>query len=1341
MPKTLEKDPKDKEIKEVKEIKENKNTEVYDKTDLHNHILTRPDSYIGSISSIRETMYVPEENEEGDIKMVYKQIEYVQGLYKIVDEVIVNARDQYVRLNTSLDEPVSKKSKDIPVSNIWINVNQEKGYISVKNDGNGIPIRKHQTEDLYIPDMIFGYLLTSSNYKEGVRRFVGGKNGYGAKLANIYSTEFMIETVDHFHKKKYTQIYRDNMKVSEPPVIIDNHSQEPYTIIKFYPDFKRFKIQGITDDFLQMIKARAYDIAGCTDKKVNVFFNNCLIRVADFEDYVMLHFPSDTSDTSDGNDSKESKDKKDSKREIIYKKFSTNWEVAISPNFSTELTGKQISFVNGARTIKGGRHIQHVFNQLYTGINERLAKKKIDPLKESVLRYNMMIFVNCTIDSPEFSGQIKEELTTQIRDLYPKCDIDSKFIDEVFKTSIIDNAIKFGKATEEISAPKTKIDRRTIISSIPKLEDANDADSKHWQECVLIITEGDSAKSMVMKAIPNRDRYGVFPIRGKLLNVSEATAQQLKTNEEIANIRQILGIAGKKYVEGQKLRYGRIMIMTDQDLDGAHIKGLVLNYLKSLGLDKFEGFSSCFVTPIVKAIKGGKHKAFYSSQEFDKWLAQNDGGKGYKVKYYKGLGTSVDKEAREYFSQITDHLTCYEWDDKADSSLELAFSKNRILDRKDWLRNYDPNAEPDFSSKVPITSFINKEFIHFSNYDNVRSISCMCDGLKPSQRKVLFCAFEKRNLKTDLKVAQFGAAVAETTGYHHGEVSLFGTIVNMAQDFIGSNNINLFKPIGQFGSRMGNGSDHGAPRYIFTKLSDITQIIYNPMDTKLLNKLKDDDGNMIEPDWYCPIVPMCLINGTIGIGTGFSTGIPPFNPEDIVKNIRLMMKDEPIEELVPWFRGFTRNQAIKKIGENRYIIKGRYSADTNDDTLHITELPIGISTDSYKEFLSSFLAIKPKKDKEKSPTRRSGSSQYKIKDFRNNSAGNKIDFTIFFEKDTLCQYMVDSAVADKDGLTIFEKNLKLGTTLSFPGKMVLRDRDGSLMVYSSINDILKDFYSVRLEFYKKRHAMLLKDYKEEAELVNVKAKFVNYVIEGKIILFDTNKKKSRSKEEVSEQLVQLGFPKMIDKVLVPLDEIKEADKESADYEFLLSMRLSSLTREKIEELMAELKELTDKYKTLKGKTCYDLWEEDLIAFETQYNKDMKEYEAELVKEFAWGTENATASGKSKSKAKSTTASTSTTKSVSKSPKSSSATSTAKNASKSKLTMIDFDEEEAKEEAKEAKEDTDEDEEDIKPIIVKKKKTVKSETSSESTNSNNSNDSNDVKEVKEKKEVKKKTSKV
>jgi len=1189
-------------------------SEEYEMKDLHNHILTRPDSYIGSVHLTKEHFYVPIDDEDGDPRMIYTPIEYIQGLFKIVDEIIVNARDQYVRLNTSIEsDDKKKKTKDIPLSNIWINADQETGEISVKNDGNGVPVAKHAKEKIYIPDMVFGHLLTSSNYKENVRRFTGGKNGYGAKVTNIYSKKFMVETVDHFQKKKYIQHYRNNMYEKDEPIIQNNYSGDPYTMIKFTPDYSRFGMDGMTDDFFLIIKARAYDIAGCTDTKVNVHFNNCLIRINDFDDYIQMHFPKDNRD------------------EIIYQKINSNWEIAVAPNFSTELTGKQISFANGARTIKGGRHVQYVFNQLYRGISERLKKKK-EEVKESILRYNMMIFVNCTIDSPAFDGQTKEELTTEIKKLYPTCSVKDKFIDRVYKTSIIENAIQFGKATQAITGPKSNLTRKSILRDIPKLEDANDAGTKNWDACVLIITEGDSAKSMVMKALPNRDQYGVFPIRGKLLNIVEATQVQVKNNAEIINIQRILGMTTREYLKGQNLRYGKMMIMTDQDLDGAHIKGLLLNFIKYLGLDKKDGFACSFVTPIVKLSKGSNTKCFYSSQEFDKWLVLNNNGKGWKTKYYKGLGTSSDKEAREYFSNITSNLTVYDWDDQSAETLGLAFRKAQIGDRKKWLRQYDPHIEPDFSASVKVSDFFNKEFIHFSNYDNVRSISNICDGQKPSQRKILYCGFEKRNLKSDMKVAQFGAAVAETTGYHHGEVSLFGTIIGMAQDYVGSNNINLLVPSGQFGSRYENGKDASAPRYIFTRLPAITQMIFNPLDKHLLNQLKDDDGNIIEPEWFIPIIPMCLANGTEGIGTGFATGLAKFNPTDLVANLRLLMKGQPTFEMIPWFRGFTRNISIKKIANCSYCIKGKYSIDVEKDTLHVTELPIGTSCASYKEFLSSLLVIGTSKSKkEPVKTMRGGKFSYRVKDFRNNSGGNKVDFTIIFEKGALEDHMINAVKKDKHGITAFERNFSLATTMSFPGKMVLYDRNNTLKVYASVDEILKEFYTIRLEYYQKRRDYLLKAMKRDAALINIKAKFIQDVIDGNIIIFE--KKKSRSKAKISSDLEDSKYPMMVGNNLMELDDMTNANRLEGTYDYLLDMRLVALTQEKIDILLANKKELDDKHDTLEKKTDKDLWEEDLLQFEVQYTKDMKVFQKQLNDEMKTNMTKTTKKGAKKGAAK------------------------------------------------------------------------------------------------------------
>ena len=203
----------------------------------------------------------------------------------------------------------------------------------------------------------------------------------------------------------------------------------------------------------------------------------------------------------------------------------------------------------------------------------------------------------------------------------------------------------------------------------------------------------------------------------------------------------------------------------------------------------------------------------------------NQNLKLWKIKYYKGLGTSTDKEAQEYFNNILLHRIDFKWvDNEDDDSIDLMFNKKRADDRKLWLQTYDPENALDHSIKqLRYKDFSNKEMILFSIADNMRSIPSLCDGFKPGQRKILYSCF-KRNLKGELKVAQLSGYVAEHSAYHHGEISLAQTIIGMAQNFVGSNNINLLMPIGQFGTRNQGGKDHASGRYIFTSLNKVTRL-------------------------------------------------------------------------------------------------------------------------------------------------------------------------------------------------------------------------------------------------------------------------------------------------------------------------------------------------------------------------------------------------------------------------------------------------------------------------------------------------------------------------------------
>jgi DNA topoisomerase-2 len=392
---------------------------------------------------------------------------------------------------------------------------------------------------------------------------------------------------------------------------------------------------------------------------------------------------------------------------------------------------------------------------------------------------------------------------------------------------------------------------------------------------------------------------------------------------------------------------------------------------------KIDTFVSSIVTPIVKVTKGPTIKAFYNQHDFTAWKEAIDHSK-WQIKYYKGLGTSTAKEAKEYFSNLAKQTVVYSFTDQTDNDLIKAFKKGFEDDRKEWIKaSTGKNYSLDHTVlKQSISQFVNSELINFSIADLERSIPNMMDGFKPSQRKVLYGCL-KKGLFNDMKVAQLSGYISEHTSYHHGEVSLQGTIINMAQDFVGSNNINLLFPSGQFGTRITGGKDSASPRYIFTRLQPIVKTLFNNDDNVLLDYL-DDDGMSIEPKYYIPIIPMILVNGSEGIGTGYSTNIPCYNPNDIIANLKRLIDnpDAELRPMFPWYRGFTGTIHLES--ESKYLTTGVWKRVAN--SIEISELPIGKWTQSYKEFLETMVE--------------SG----EIIDYRNGSDDKLVHFKVIFQK-------------------------------------------------------------------------------------------------------------------------------------------------------------------------------------------------------------------------------------------------------------------------------------------------------------------------------------------------------
>ncbi|ODN94177.1 DNA topoisomerase II [Cryptococcus wingfieldii CBS 7118] len=1148
-------------------------SEIYQKLSQRDHVLKRPDTYIGSVEAITQPMWVLEPASK---TMVHRNITFVPGFLKIFDEILVNAADN--------------KINDPSMDTIKVEIDREKNIISVYNNGRGIPVEMHTKENVMIPELIFGHLLAGSNFDDDQKKLTGGRNGYGAKLTNIYSHEFIVETADKSNSKKYKQIFTNNMGTKKPPKIAENKKDEEWTKITFKPDLERFNMANIDDDTTALLMKRVYDMAG-TIKDLKVTLNGERVKVKNFKQYVEMYLNASTNAASDAAGGAAI-----SKPPLIYEVAHKRWEVAFA---LSEGEFKQVSFVNSIATTKGGTHVDMIATQLANKLMDQIKKKNTAaPVKPFQIKNHMWIFVNAAVENPAFDSQTKENLTLKSSAFGSRCELSEDFVKKVAKTGIIDNVLNWAKFKQDQIMKKTDGSKRSRISGIVKLEDANNAGGKNSKLCTLILTEGDSAKALAVSglAVVGRDHYGVFPLRGKLLNVREAGHDQIVKNTEIQHIRQILGLKhNQEYKSVDSLRYGHLMIMTDQDHDGSHIKGLIINFLDHFypSLLRIPEFLVEFITPIVKVWKGKQEISFYTMPQYEEWKEENNDGRGWDSKYYKGLGTSTDADARKYFSALDKHRLPFEAMEPNDRLLiDMAFNKKKADDRKEWLRQFKPGTYLDHAVKsLPISDFVNRELILFSMADNIRSIPSVADGLKPGQRKVLFGCF-KRNLVKEIKVAQLAGYVSEKTAYHHGEQSLTSTIVGLAQNYVGSNNVNLLAPNGQFGTRLSGGKDSASARYIFTNLPRMTRAVFHPADDGLLNYLVED-GMGIEPDYFLPTVPMVLINGADGIGTGWSTAIPNYNPVDIVNNIRRLMKNEELENMTPWFRGY--KGTIERVDQDKYKVSGTVEK-IDDITLEITELPIRKWTQDFKEMLEEMTVGSEKVPKS-------------VQDYEEHHTVNTVHFKIHMTEKNLAE-------AEKEGL---DKRFKLTTTLS-TGNMVCFDLNGKIKKYSSPEQILEEFYFKRLEFYGLRKQYLADELTKQLDKLANQARFISMVVEDKFVV--SKKRKAQLVAELREENFK-PFPKK-DKVKGADDPVGQDDEDeqeglASDYDYLLGMKLWSLSEEDIEKLNRQRDLKEHELHELLKLTPQDIWNVDLDNF-------MGEWEIALQEDIA-----AVKSGKPKNK--------------------------------------------------------------------------------------------------------------
>lgn len=1058
------------------------------------HILSLPDTYIGSIENTSEEVFVV----DGETFVQDTITCFNPGFYKLFDELLVNAHDHVVRLK--------QRKSDNPVKHIDISV-VDGTSIVIRNDGESIDVEKHPEYGVYIPQMIFGELLTSTNYDKEEKKLVGGKNGYGVKLVNIFASKLVLTIVDAKRQLKYVQTFEKNMsKIGEPK--ITSCKNKSYVEIAWTPDFARFgwDEEKVSTQLLKIIERRVFDLAMTVGKDVKVSWCDNIIKFRDLTSYASWYLPKDAT--------------------IVTDIPQTGWHLAVADSPFDKAFN--VSFVNGIWT-RSGKHVDEVTNQIVSHIVGYLDTKKKIKVKPGLVRDSLAVFICCSVENPSFSSQTKEVLTSKV-----SCKLGDDFLKKVVsKLNIVTKVLEAQNVKDAKDLKKTDGKKQSRITGLPKLDDAVHAGTSKSHECVLILTEGDSAKAMAISGLSQEQRkfYGVFPLKGKLLNVKDVTAKKVEATEEIANLKKIIGLeSGKKYASVKDLRYGRILIMTDQDYDGSHIRGLLINLFHELWheLIKVPGFITYMATPIVKANKGKHAKAFYTQYEYEEWR-KTDASRGWKVKYYKGLGTSTRDEAKEYFKSL--NIVNYSYSEQSDESIELAFNKSKADDRKDWLKSYDRSEIVDAGpgENLSYEDFVNRDLIHFSNYNLERSIPNVMDGLKTSQRKILYSAF-KRNLKSEIRVAQFAGYVSEHSGYHHGEASLNDAIVGMAQDYVGSNNIAWLVPQGQFGTRLLGGKDSASPRYIHTYLQNYVANLVPADDFDCL-VYRDDDGTPVEPEWYAPVLPMLLVNGCRGIGTGYSTFIPSFNPADLkVAIIEWLEKGTGLDrEFTPWVRGFKGK--ITKVDKHDYSVQGNWKVE--GDTITITELPVGTWTSDFRESLDKLV------------------SDGSIKDYSDTST----------DTDILVKVKGDLKVIEK----LLTDKIKLTNMHAFDSKCVIKK-------YESPNEILKEFVAVRLDLYGKRLAFMLNALKEKLPYHENVVRFIRQQCE------DTPNPDLRRKtpEDCDELLGKQKFVKIKD-----------------SYDYLLNLPIASLTLKHAQKHEQNLVELRDSIKELESQTPKGVWLREL----------------------------------------------------------------------------------------------------------------------------------------------------
>ena len=557
------------------------------------HVLLRPGMYIGSVKQHEGEIYLL--NEER--KFETRKVSYNPAFLKIFDEIISNSVDEHKR-NPKLNQ-------------IEVKVNRENNTISISDNG-GIPVQKHKEYEEWIPELIFSNLKTGSNFDDSEDRTVAGTNGVGATLTNIFSKHFRVSTCDG--SKEYVQNFYDNMHRRDEPKV--SNKKKGYTEVFYAPDFSRFSgIDEIDEISYQLMRKRACDIAACNNK-IKITFNGEVFQFKSFKEYSEMYVSE------------------------VFNEESENWKIGVGHS----VDGFQsVSFVNSVETKDGGTHVEYIFWQICNSLREKIKKKYRVEVKPSEIRNHLFLFIDSTVINSSFSSQTKEKLITEYKEFGTEHVISEVLIKKVFASEVVKSLLdwieqkQLAEERKQLRALNKNLDKTKIIKLI-------DAKSKERERCTLSIFEGDSASS-AFRQYRNPQYQGAFPLRGKFINVMEVPNSRVIQNQEVKNLLASIGLKMGEYPKN--LRYGKLLIYTDQDHDGMSIAGLLMNFFAKYWPELFEEGRVCKVETPLLVVKNKKETlSFYTQEEFDIW-SQKTNTNSWDIEYKKGLASLENDEYEE----------------------------------------------------------------------------------------------------------------------------------------------------------------------------------------------------------------------------------------------------------------------------------------------------------------------------------------------------------------------------------------------------------------------------------------------------------------------------------------------------------------------------------------------------------------------------------------------------------------------------------------------------------------------------------------------------------------------